>query len=327
MKTRRFFHFIQIKKVFVLLMLGLGMFVPACNASWSTAELKKQVAPLLEMQRNDPAVKEFAAIHIYGFQETGEKITVYAWCLRKSFVFIEDQVVDWDGSSLPLAVYLKKTRDGLRLLQIKEAKDGNLYGPSIKTIFPVKYHKEISRGLPSELNGEIKGRVLRVASEYYKSSQARLIKKIHPRDGSDPHQHRENIYGLFNLAKAYRDIKVITGSDTDIKDGDQKTVSPDGKYTAWIGLNQGFRVFVKANDGAVYEIAFVHHIRPFAGNMAWKGRHILVFDQINGLNTFGDGEDHGVHLEFDCEKKELVWAAPFGTLAGPLKSAGNGKDK
>jgi hypothetical protein len=325
MKTRQFLHFNRITKLLLLLITGLGMMAPACDASWSAAELKKQVTPLLETEKNEPGVREFAAIHIYGFQETEAEVTVYAWCLRKSFAFNEDQVVDWDGSSVPLAVYLKKERNGLRVLRIKEAEDGNRYSASIKAIFPAKYHKEISRGLPPGLNGEIKGRVLRAANQYYKTSKARLIRKVPPRDSGDPHQHRENIYGLFNLEKAYRDIMVVTGSDAVIQDGDEKTVSPDGKYTAWIGLKQGFQVFIKDDNGGVDELVFTHHIRPFAGNMAWKGKHILVFDQINGLNSFGDGEDHGVHLEFDCAKKELVWAVPFGTLAGPVKCDGNSK--
>jgi hypothetical protein len=327
MKPRHFLYFIRITNFLILMIIGLGMLTPACSASLSVAQLKKQVTSLLETKDNGSGVTEFAAVHIYGFQETGAEVTVYTWCLRKSFAFNEDQVVDWCGSSVPLAVYLKKERSGVRLLQIKEAKDGSLYGASIQAIFPAKYRREISRGLPPELNGEIKERVLRAAHQYYTTSKARLIKKVPPGDSRDPHQHREEIYGLLNLDKAYRDIMVVFDSDAVIKDGDEKTVSPDGKYTAWIGFKQGFQVFFKDNRGLVDELVFTHHIRPFAGNMAWKGKHILVFDQINGLNTFGDGEDHGVHLEFDCEKKELIWAVPFGTLAGPEKLAGNSKTK
>jgi len=99
--------------------------------------------------------------------------------------------------------------------------------------------------------------------------------------------------------------------------GGDPIASPDGRFSAWIGVEKQFHLYFEDRvTNTVYEILN----RRLDGRyyLAWKGNHILVFDQINGYGPVRNDE-HGVHYEIDVEKKEVVWAVPFGPLSFPQR--------
>ncbi len=175
-----------------------------------------------------------------------------------------------------------------------------------------KWRKPIPPGTKYELHEyplqEMQDRV--VAFYCDKMSDERFFRKQKPRSIIDSHKHKHNIYNQYNLKAPYERIIVKANPGKIIRDGgDDPVISPDGRFNAWVGVgHRNYLYFEDNRTGIVYEIR--NRTTDRQSKLAWKTDHILVFDQING-------EDHGVHIELDAVKNEIVWAVPYGLLGFP----------
>jgi hypothetical protein len=164
----------------------------------------------------------------------------------------------------------------------------------------------------------------RVTSYYApKLSQDRFVEKPLPPDTADPHNHDDPIYEYLNLIALHKKVRI---EEDPVKvtrtGGGEPVASIDSSFTAWIGVRDGFHLYFEdQKTGKVCEI--VYRIDSFFSDVTWKGNHILVFDLRHGGNTFGEGKSYGVHVELDVNKKEIIWAVPYGPLGFPKKKTGS----
>ena len=264
------------------------------------------------------------AFDFFGQSSQGKKTKVYGQYAQQSFALVDYQVLERSGSWVPAVVFLEQTETGPKVTGYKESGDGGEYWPSIKKMFPQIFWK-IALRLPEKrakvLEKQIRTRVLAYYAD--KVKEGGTLKKQEPSNLTDPHKHKEDIYSYLNLEVTYRKVLIQSNPEGVIRTGGgNPIVSPDSRYKAWVGVGGGWKLYFEdIKTGEVCEV--VNHTKDMQSNLAWKGDHILVFDQINGVNRIGDweteGVQYGVHIELDAEKREILWAVPFGVLGFPQK--------
>lgn len=91
--------------------------------------------------------KTFAAIHIFGTEESDNFINVYLWALAEEYIWAQG-LIQSSGISIPMSVQLKKDADSYIALSYRVPRDGSLYTRDIEDIFrPVSIReKVIKRG-------------------------------------------------------------------------------------------------------------------------------------------------------------------------------------
>jgi len=291
-------------------------------------KIQKMVINYFENKPNlRPEEKAFVYCDFLGMSTKRDKIEVYAWCVPWTFKLIDNQVLEGGGSSVPTVIYLEKTKNGLEVKGYKEPGDGSLYGPSIRRMFPKRYQRHLKR--PDRLAIESKKVENRIVA-YYSAMlhKDRFIDKPKPTNLDDPHNHREPIYSYLNLKDSYRQVSFVLQKDMAkvvTTGGGDPVMSPDSRFKAWIGVDQRFHLYFEdRTTRRIYEV--VNRTKDWMTHIAWKGDHTLVFDQNNGVNRFNPHPDwrspdsiHGVHFEIDPDKREILWAVPFGELGFPEK--------
>ncbi len=275
-----------------------------------------------------PEEKTFVYCDFLGMSTKGDKIEVYAWCVPSYFILKDNQVLGDVGSSVPTVIYLEKAQNGFKVKDYKEPDDGSKYMPSIRRMFPKRYQNDLHR--PGKLAIQAKKVEKRIV-DYYSSvlNKDRFIDKPKPTILQDPHNHREPIYSYLNLKESYQQVSFDLQTDmakVARTGGGDPVLSPDSRFKAWIGIDpKGFHLYLEdKTERNIYEV--VNRTKNRARHIAWKGDHILVFDQDNGVNRFNPHRNwqspdsiHGVHFEIDADKREIVWAVPFGELSFPEK--------
>lgn len=258
----------------------------------------------------------FVAFDPFGQEEKGRRVTIYGWCLRLGFRLIDQQVVHEDTANLPLAVDFQRSflTGRIQPTGIRQPKLGREFTASAKRLFPSVHWPRVFSA-PPQLAIELRERVY----EHYRGlmRKDRYVRKAPPETFANVHRHSDDIYGVMNLRSSYRRIlvKSVAGPDGPA-DARNAAVAPGGRFTAWVDLSRRPRLFFRDTAGGrTFEI--VNRTSDWQLDPAWKSDDILVFDQINGFNVFGDGQSYGVHLELDPVARKIVWAAPFGALGFP----------
>lgn len=309
-----------------LIFISAGFVAPCANAAGSKVDpaIQQAVIDYLEQQlpTSYPDAKNFVAVDFFGSSTHGETTKIYGFYAQQRFAVIDDEVIDRGGSWVPVVVFAEKAETGFKVTGYQEAEDGGAYWPSIERMFPLKF-QELAGHLPKErekkLDEQIRSRVIPYYRELLKT--ARYVQKPKPSNLFDPHKHKEDIYNYRNLEVPYRKISIVANPVKVERTGGGKPIdSPDGRFTAWQGGN--FQVYFEDRATAtVFEVVNQTYYDQY--ELAWKGDHILVFDQQNGVNRIGDWETegvrYGVHIELDAEKREIIWAVPFGILGFPQK--------
>lgn len=258
--------------------------------------------------------KVFAALDVMGTERKGLGKAVYAWCLRYGFTLRDGQVIHEDTASLPLAVDFRRTwRGDLSPAGHREPKLGKGYTSSAKQIFPRRYWPRVFGNPPADLALGVKERVIAYYAARIKNE--RYLRREPPAIFANAHRHSDDIYALLNLKSAYDRVSIRPRAGLAIPDTGLD-ISPDRRFIAWTESGQRRHLyFADRQANQVYEV--VNQINDWQTGLAWKSDDTLIFDQINGLNPFGDGQSHGVHLEIDAVGRRIVWAVPFGTLGFP----------
>lgn len=268
--------------------------------------------------------KNFVAGDFFGESTHGKKTKVYGFFAQQSFALVDSQVVERSGSWEPLLVFVEQTETGPQVTGYKEPQEGYYYGPSIEGMFPRRFW-DIAVNLPEKrekvLDEQIRARVLSYFAD--KVKQGGTFKKPKPSNLTDVHKHKEDIYSYLNLEAPYRQIYIQPNPAKVSRTGGGKPLdSPDGRFVVWDASGGDFDLYYEdTRTHTVYGIG--NKTNKSQSKLAWKGDHILVFDQVNGVNRIGDWgtEDttYGVHIELDAEKREIIWAVPFGVLGFPQK--------
>ncbi|MEW5920198.1 MAG: hypothetical protein AB1796_04430 [Bacillota bacterium] len=89
--------------------------------------------------------RTFAAQEIYGTEEKEDgKIHVYLWAYYMEYYLRNGTLHEGGGASLPLVLVLDKNAAGLFFVAEHHTPlDGSGYAPSVRRLFPQKYHKRI----------------------------------------------------------------------------------------------------------------------------------------------------------------------------------------
>lgn len=260
----------------------------------------------------------FAAFDLFGVKTEGTRTIAYGWVLRYGFIQRTDQVIHEDAASFPLAVYFRRAGKGMAPTGYRRPELGSGMARSVAELFPPEYRRRALGGTPPGLLPSLRSRVL----DHYEGRMpaGRFLRRPPPAVFSNAHRHQDDIYGLLNIKSPYKYLRIVRvprPADERVIEG--PVTSPDRRFTAWSVLGERRRLYIRdAADGAVYEVR--NGVNDWQSGLAWKPDNILVFDQLNGINTFGDGRNHGVHLEIDAVRREVVWAVPFGPLGFPKTS-------
>lgn len=293
-------------------------------------EIQQMVIHYFEKNRPNlgPGEKAFVYCDFLGMSTKGEKAEVYAWCVPWTFILKDNQVLEGGGSSVPTVIYLDKTENGFKVKGYKEPGDGSEYNPSIRRMFPKRYQSHLHR--PDKLAIEAK-KVQKRIVDYYSAvlHKDRFIDKPRPTNLNDLHNHREPIYSYLNLKDSYRQVSFVLQTNmakVKTTGAGDPILSPDSRFKAYKGMDpKGLHLYIEdKTEKSYYEV--VNLTKNWPSHVAWKGDHILVFDQNNGVNRFNPHRDwkspdakHGVHFEIDADKREILWAVPFGELSFPEK--------
>lgn len=296
--------------------------------------IKQEVISYLEQNYFDKRKiyadqKNFVVFDFYGMSTKRKTVKVYGWCDMFGYRFIDNQIIFITGQGGPMMILLEKKENGgkaiavenriasIDYLEIFPKKLWHKIFGSIQerdSIFEImeKWDKPIPIGTKYGLQDYLRDNMLNLIITFYKDriSDERFIEKQRPSNIEDPHKHKDSIYYYFNLKAPYEKLIIKSNPEKIIYGGGgDPIISPDGRYKAWIGVGQSnFLYFQDKGTGIVYEI--INQTNDEQSELAWKDMHVLVFDQINGFE-FGR---HGVHIEFNVEKKEIIWAVPFGLL-------------
>jgi hypothetical protein len=275
-----------------------------------------------------PEGKIFVYCDFLGMSTKGDGIEVYARCVPWTFIVKDNQVLEGGGRSVTAVIYLEKTGSSFKVKDHKEPGDGSEYMPSIRRMFPKGYQNRLIRLDGSGIEAKMQeNRIVNYFSAIL--SKDRFIDKPKLTILQDPHNHREPIYSYLNLKDSYRQVSFVLQTDMAKipRTGARNHVlSPDSRFKAWQGIDpKGFHLYLEdKTERNIYEV--VNRTKNWVRHIAWKGDHILVFDQDNGVNRFNPHRDwkspdaiHGVHFEIDADKKEILWAVPFGELGFPEK--------
>jgi hypothetical protein len=92
----------------------------------------------------------FCAVRYLGDSPEGARIDVYVWEACQSYRARDDRLADFTGWSVPAVITFRQTRTGSRVVDERQAADGDYYWPSIRRMFPTRAVQEIQR-----MDGEI----------------------------------------------------------------------------------------------------------------------------------------------------------------------------
>lgn len=85
--------------------------------------------------------KMYSAFALLG----SDKDRIYLWVLKEEFVKAGDRIVQQNGVSLPVVLYVKDTGNGIEIKNHKYPEDGEGYGKSLKKLFPESVINIISK--------------------------------------------------------------------------------------------------------------------------------------------------------------------------------------
>jgi hypothetical protein len=312
----------------ILIVISVLLLVPCLSESiQSKVDSATQQAVINYLEQQLPTFgggKNFVAFDFFGQSTHGKTNKVYGYCDRQSFALVDNQVLERSGGLSPMVVLVEQTEEGPKVTAYNEPEPGGLFLPSVKQMFPRRF-QEIAGNLPEDrqkvLEKQIRTRVLSYFAD--KVKERGTLKKQKPSNLTDPHKHKEDIYSCLNLEAPYRQIYIQPNPAKVSRTGGGKPLgSPDGRIAGWTASGGDFDLYFEDDQThTVYGIG--NKTNKSQSNLAWKGDHILVFDQINGVNRIGDweteGVQYGVHIELDAEKREIIWAVPFGVLGFPKK--------
>ena len=304
----------------VLISAAVALMIPSpsmASCEIDSTIMREVIAYLEGVPPGSPGEKTFVTFDFFGCSLKGSTMRVYGYQLHQGFKLADDQIVDAGGGSGPVVVILEREDDGFTPARHEEPEDGS-WAQDIRKIFPKKYWDNAFGKLPKHLLGETRERVTLFYAK--RMPEDRFILKARPQNILDPHKHHEPIYDYMNLKVIFERLTIQKNPEYVARTGGGGPVTTsDGLFSAWVGVRRGFHLYFQENKtSTVYELAYR---RNRYSNVTWKDNHTLVYDLRNGGNTFGDGEDHGVHIELDVSKKEIIWAVPYGPLGVPKKSA------
>ena len=312
----------------ILIVLSAILLVPRLSEGIdSKVDSATQQAVIDYLEQHLPTYgngKNFVAFDFFGKSTHGKITKMYGFCAQQSFAVVDNQVLEKSGTWGPKVVYVTQIDSGPKVTGYKEAENGGEYWPSIKKMFPQRFWK-IALDLPEKrrkvLDEQTRFRVLSYFVD--KVKEGKTLRKQKPSNLTDPHKHKEDIYSYLNLEAPYRQIYIQPNPAKVSRTGGGKPLdSPDGRFAVWTASDGDFDLYFEdTQTHTVYGIG--NKTNKSQSNLAWKRDHILVFDQINGVNRIGDweteGVQYGVHIELDAEKREIIWAVPFGVLGFPQK--------
>lgn len=99
----------------------------------------------LEMSLESPGFggKMFCAYELYGKEPKGDKQQIYLWAFCMEYYVKQGLLREGTGVSLPVVLVSIASCHGDLIETHFQPVDGEDYGNSIRTIFPLKYHKSI----------------------------------------------------------------------------------------------------------------------------------------------------------------------------------------
>lgn len=265
--------------------------------------------------------KNFVAFDFFGKSTHGKITKVYGYYAQQSFALVDYQVIERTGSWVPIVVFVNQTETGPKVTGYTEPEDGDA---NVVDMFPRRF-QDIAGDLPKNRAKVLEKQIRTRVWSYFvdKVKEGETLKKQKPSNLTDPHRHKEDIYSHLNLEAPYRQISIQPNPPQVSQTWASKPLeSPDGRFAVWTNSGKDFDLYFEdIQTHTVYGIG--NKTNKSQSNLVWKGDHILVFDQINGVNRIGDweteGVQYGVHIELDAEKREIIWAVPFGVLGFPQK--------
>lgn len=255
----------------------------------------------------------FAAFALFGIKAEKTRTAAYGWALRYGFTQRGDQVIHEDAASFPLAIYFR--RGGKEPTGYRRPELGRNMARSVGELFPPEFRQRALGGTPPGLLPGIRARVLAFYARRMPADRFR--QREPPAIFSNAHRHQDDIYGLLNIKSPYRYVRIVRAvRPRGLPPVEGPVSSPDGRFKAWSVQEKKRRLYLDdTSTGVLYEVR--NDANDWQSDLAWKSDDILVYDQLNGVNTFGDGRNSGVHLEIDAIKRQVVWAVPFGPLGFP----------
>lgn len=114
----------------------------------------------------------FAAYTPLGETQGATGTIRYIWASVQSFSEEQGVIKLVSGTSLPVAIHLSATGEALKVLRFEAPRDGNLYGPDIRRLFPKDVQTKIfnKQGLDTQ---ELDQENRRQAETYFTSRQGK----------------------------------------------------------------------------------------------------------------------------------------------------------
>jgi len=120
---------------------------PPVSEALINEQLENYLPQVLETNYNGQV---FCAYHLYGYDE--EKATnmvkAYVWAYCEEYYLDNGQLKMGSGVSEPLMVLLELQNGALMVKNHQPPRDGELYAPSIREMFPANYADEAIAGYP-----------------------------------------------------------------------------------------------------------------------------------------------------------------------------------
>lgn len=122
---------------------------PPVSEALINEQLENYLPQVLETNYNGQV---FCAHHLYGYDE--EKATnmvkAYVWAYCEEYYLENGKLKMGSGVSEPVRVTLELQNGALKIQTHQEPREGELYAPSIREMFPANYADEAIQGYPVE---------------------------------------------------------------------------------------------------------------------------------------------------------------------------------
>lgn len=144
----------KIKRISIFVfLLSITIFFIGCNSKLEnssntlkiTKEDEKTILEYLDIKTIDideaRVGKMYSAFSILGTDED----SIYIWLLKEEYFKQGNEIVQQGGVSLPVVLYIEKSKNGIEIKNHKYPGDGEQYGKDIKKLFPRNVIDEINR--------------------------------------------------------------------------------------------------------------------------------------------------------------------------------------
>ncbi|WP_142323631.1 hypothetical protein [Bacillus sp. AFS015802] len=141
------------KKLRILTVIIAALFIAGCNGDLTdgdkriTQQIDDAISQYIVQHSANayaPAEKQFEVHKVYGTSEADGVLNVYMWSYYAGF----NRATGSDpqsGHSLPAVIRLSQTDESYSVIEYIEPKDGSMYEPSLKKMFPGEYVKSALR--------------------------------------------------------------------------------------------------------------------------------------------------------------------------------------